>query len=124
MTYIKTPEAFRRAGEKTHGKGHAKAKKVGERLSFKVPNGRRSGTVTEVHDEFYLVLSKGRIHKVNRKSILYSLGTFAGRVAQTYGNVKESYEYGKQYEHGKLEEHKVRYAKKRSKKSLWERLKK
>jgi len=73
--YHKTSEKFRSAGEKTHGKGKHKAHKVGDRISFKTPKGRTSGKVVAVHKEFYTVVNKNVEHKVNRNSILYSMGT-------------------------------------------------
>jgi len=73
--YHKTPEKFRKAGEKTHGKGKHKAHKVGERISFKIPKGRTSGKIVAVHKEFYTVVNKNIEYKVNRNSILYSMGT-------------------------------------------------
>ena len=73
--YHKTPEKFRSAGEKTHGKGKHKAHKVGERISFKTPKGRTSGKIVAVHKEFYTVVNKNTEYKVNRNSILYLMGT-------------------------------------------------
>ena len=72
--YHKTPEKFRSAGEKTHGKGKHKAHKIGDRISFKTPKGRTTGKVTKVSKEFYMVLNKDKLYKVNRNSILYSMG--------------------------------------------------
>jgi len=72
--YKKTPEKFRKEGEKTHGKGKHKAHKVGDRISFKTPKGRTSGKVTKVSKEFYMVSNKDKLYKVNRNSILYSMG--------------------------------------------------
>jgi len=89
MNYIKTPESFRLKGESTHGKGRHKAHRVGDSISFAVPNGRKSGTVTAVHKEFYLVTSNGVTHKVNRNSILYSMGQFVGAAKRFVGSRKE-----------------------------------
>lgn len=73
--YHKTPEKFRSAGEKTHGKGKHKAHKIGDRISFKTPKGRTSGKIVGVHKEFYTVVNKNIEYKVNRNSILYLMGT-------------------------------------------------
>jgi hypothetical protein len=72
--YKKTPEKFRKEGEKTHGKGKHKSHKVGDRISFKTPKGRTTGKVTKVSKEFYMVSNKDKLYKVNRNSILYSMG--------------------------------------------------
>jgi len=94
--YKPTPDAFRKAGEKTHGKGRHKPHKVGDRITFKTPNGRTSGKVVEAHKEFYIVDNKGHLYKVNRNSILYALGSFAGRAVQKYNNIKNTIELGKE----------------------------
>ena len=87
--FTPTGKKFRHRGEKTHGKGRARAKRKGQRVSFRVPGGRRSGTVKEVHAEFYIVQSGNQIHKVNRNSILYSMGHWAGKIAGVPGGVKK-----------------------------------
>lgn len=104
--YKKIPEAFRKAGEKTHGKGRHKPHKVGEHISFKIPRGRGSGKVVEAHREFYIVDTGRQILKINRNSILYSMGAFAGKAVQTYYNLKGSYEHGKDVEKQNLEKFK------------------
>ena len=87
--FNKTNKRFRKRGEETHGKGRAKAKRKGQRISFATPRGRRSGKVVEVHKEFYIVESGNQVHKVNRMSILYSLGFWAGRVAGAPAGVRK-----------------------------------
>jgi hypothetical protein len=109
--YVKSSEAFRREGEKGHGKGKAKAHRIGDRISFKTPNGRTSGAVVKVSKEFYIVKCKNKLYKVNRNSILYSLGTFIGGMHQMAQNVKKSYEFGKQKENERLDKFKRSYGK-------------
>jgi len=111
--YIPTGDDFRKFGESTHGKGRHKAHKVGDRISFRVPRGRKSGTVVEAHKEFYIVNSGGVPHKVNRNSILYSLGAFAGKIAETYHTTKDAYEFGKEKERENLQKFKANYGKSR-----------
>ena len=72
--YHKTSKKFRSAGEETHGKGRHFVHKVGDRISFKTPKGRTTGKVTKVSKEFYMVSNKDKLYKVNRNSILYSMG--------------------------------------------------
>jgi len=111
--YIPTADEFRKFGENTHGLGRHKAHKVGDRISFRGPRGRKAGTVVEAHKEFYIVNAGGTIHKVNRNSILYSLGTFVGKVAESYNSAKSAYEFGKEKEQENLEKFKASYGKKR-----------
>jgi hypothetical protein len=111
--YVPTADEFRKFGESTHGLGRHKAHKVGDRISFRAPRGRKSGTVIEVHKEFYQVFVNGTVHKVNRNSILYSLGTFVGKVAESYNSAKGAYEFGREKEQENLEKYKESYGKKR-----------
>jgi hypothetical protein len=111
--YIPTSEEFRKFGESTHGKGRHKAHKVGDRISFRTPKGRQSGKVIEVHKEHYMIESRGVEQKINRNSILYSLGTFAGKVAESYNSAKSAYEFGKEKEQENLKKYKESYGKKR-----------
>jgi len=92
--YIQMPKGFRKEGEATHGKGRHKAKKVGDNISFKVPGGRRTGTVLEAHKEHYIVKSKRSFYKVNRRSILYAMGKFAGKVISKPRAMKETVKRG------------------------------
>jgi hypothetical protein len=111
--YNPTSDKFRKYGESTHGEGRHHAHKMGDKISFRVPEGRLSGTVIEAHKEFYEVRAGGVVHRVNRNSILYSLGTFVGKVAESYNSAKSAYEFGKEKEQENLEKFKASYGKKR-----------
>lgn len=112
--YIPTSEEFREFGESTHGKGKHKPHKIGDNISFRTPRGRQHGTVIEVHKEFYIVkCARGGIQKINRNSILYSLGAFAGKVAETYHTTRDAYEFGKEKERENLQKFKANYGKRR-----------
>ena len=76
--YKPTSKSFRKKGENTHGEGRHKAHKKGERISYATPRGRTTGKICEVHKEYYIVKTKGKLHKVNRNSILYKMGTYEG----------------------------------------------
>ena len=68
--------------EKTKPARRHKPRKVGDRLGFKMLNGKRtSGKVIGVEEQYYKVLRKGKIYKVNRKSILYQWGHAIGATA-------------------------------------------
>ncbi len=88
-SFVKTSKRFRKRGETTHGMGRAKVKRKGQRVSFAVPGGRKSGKVIEVHKEFYIVKAGKRFHKVNRNSILYSMGFYIGRIAGAPAGVRK-----------------------------------
>lgn len=67
-----------------------KPKKVGDRVSFKLLNGKRvTGKVIGVQKHYYKVLRKGKIYRVNRDSILYQVGHAIGAtVGKIRGAVK------------------------------------
>jgi hypothetical protein len=113
--YVPTADEFRKFGESTHGKGKHKAHRVDDSISFRTPRGRKSGRVVEVHKEYYIVNSGGVMHKINRNSILYSLGTFLGRVSATHQSFKKAYEFGKNTRDEDLEDFKTKYRNKRRK---------
>ena len=123
--YKKTPQKFRKYGESTHGEGRHKAHRAGERISYRVPNGRQVGTIIEAHKEYYEVAHGPDVVRVNRNSILYSLGTFVGGARQMVDNAKKAYEFGKQKENERLAKYKTNYGKrKRSVPKLKSRTKK
>lgn len=105
--YVKSPKSFRKIGEKTRGKGRHKPKKFGDRISFLIPRGKKgrrvSGKVIEVNKQFYNVLYKSRIYKVNRKSILYSLGYYTGRVTAGMVELARTTYVGIKHEHAKAQ---------------------
>jgi len=70
-----------------------KPKKLGDRISFKLTSGKRvSGTVIGVRKEFYYVMRKGQIYKVNKRSIFYALGRAIGTAtAKGVGFASEIY---------------------------------
>jgi hypothetical protein len=109
--YKPSPKEFRKYGESTHGEGRHHAHGVGDRVSYRVPKGRETGTVIEKHKEFYIVSSGNDVVKVNRNSILYSLGTFVGGMKQMADNTRKAYEFGKQKEDERLEKFKTQYGK-------------
>ena len=111
--YKPTPEKFRKEGESTHGQGRHHAHKAGETVSYRTPRGRDSGTIIEAHKEYYEVRNGNDVVRVNRNSILYSLGTFIGGARQTIENVKKSYEFGKEKEDERLIKFKAQYGKKK-----------
>lgn len=113
VKYRPTPEKFRKFGESTHGQGRHKAHRAGETVSYRTPRGRDTGTVIEAHKEYYIVSNGNDVVKVNRNSILYSLGTFVGGMRQMAENVKKSYEFGKEKEDERLEKFKSQYGKKK-----------
>jgi hypothetical protein len=114
--YVPTPDGFRKAGEKTHGKGRHKAHRVGEIISFKAPEGRLKGRIEEVHKEYYEIRVGRVVHRVNRNSILYSLGTFIGRAVKAPSSIKKAYEFGKEMQDEHIEEFKAKYRAQRLKK--------
>lgn len=64
--------------------------KVGDRLSFKLLNGKRaSGKVIGVQKHYYHVIRKGKVYRVNRGSILYQIGHAIGATA---GKIKGTLE--------------------------------
>jgi hypothetical protein len=109
--YRPTPKDFREIGESTHGEGRHHVHKVGDRISYRAPSGRKQGTVVSVHKEYYYVRNGKNITKVNRNSILYALGTFLGGARQKIENTKKAYEYGKEKENERLEKFKAQYGK-------------
>jgi hypothetical protein len=112
--YRKTPEEFRKFGESTHGEGRHHPHKRGDRISFRTPEGRESGTVIKATREFYYVGVGDDVVKVNRNSILYAMGTFVGGIKQRVDNVKKSYEFGKEKENERLEKYKANYGRKKA----------
>ena len=113
FNYKKTPEKFRKYGESTHGEGRHKAHHNGERITYATPRGREGGTIIETHKEYYEVKHGNDIVRVNRNSILYSLGTFVGGARQMVDNAKKAYEFGKQKENERLAKYKAQYGKKK-----------
>jgi hypothetical protein len=75
--YKPTPKSFRKKGEQTHGEGRHHPHKVGDRISFSTPKGRKTGKIVVKHKEYYIVKSGKKLLKINRNSALYQLGTFA-----------------------------------------------
>ena len=113
VRYKPTPENFRRKGELTHGEGRHKAHRAGERISYLSPRGRKSGTIIESHKEYYEVSDGFNVTRVNRNSILYSLGTFVGGMRQMADNTRKAYEFGKEKEDERLAKYKAQYGKKK-----------
>lgn len=81
-TQSKRTDKLQRKWEKTKPKRKHKPRKVGDRISFKMLNGQRtSGKVIGVEKEYYKVLRKDKIYRVNRRSVLYQVGHAVGATA-------------------------------------------
>jgi hypothetical protein len=109
--YNPTSPEFRAKGENTpsrHG-----FHKVGDTISFKTPDGRLSGKILSIGKESYSVNAGGILHKVNHNSMLYSLGVFAGRIAESAKTAKDAYDFGKEKERENLQKYKSEYGKKK-----------
>ena len=74
--YKLTPKSFRKKGEATHGEGRHHPHKVGDRISFSTPKGRKTGKVVIKRKEYYVVKSGKKLLKINRNSALYQMGTY------------------------------------------------
>lgn len=78
----KRTNVMQRKWEKTKPARRHKQRKIGDRISFKLLNGKRvSGKVIGVQKEYYQVLRKGKIYRVNRRSVLYQIGRAIGATA-------------------------------------------
>jgi hypothetical protein len=123
-SYRPTPRDFRELGEETHGEGRHHPHKVGDKISYRAPSGRKQGVIVSVHKEFYYVKNGRNVTKVNRNSILYSLGTFLGGMKQMAENTKKAYEFGKEKENERLEKFKSQYGKYKARPKLTPKKKK